>query len=327
MGKIEVKTGHILLNKSATFGISSLMQQHLCFMGQMQVFEEASESFCRITGVKVSVSQIQRVCHYYGQILEEEQQKAITGGGKDKKVIHKARCYAMLDGGMLLTREEKWKEMKLARLFNDSDAINISQERGYIGGSTYVAHLGNHKAFLKKVEYHVDTMADVIFVADGAKWIWKWVETMYPESTQILDFFHAKEHLCQWAGVAMKDENEKQNWIDEQSLLLLNNKVEVVMNNIAQFKVYTPKARTQRKILLSYYATHRHRMNYKTYKENHLMIGSGPIEAAHRHVIQQRMKLSGQRWTIKGAQQIANLRTAYRSNKWVDIVELVKKVA
>lgn len=170
-------------------------------------------------------------------------------------------------------------------------------------------------------------MADVVFIADGAPWIWKWIEANYPEATQILDFYHAKEHLCGWAAMAIKDEKEKQRWIDEQSLLLLNNKVDTVMNNIAQWKVYAPKARAQRKILLAYYATHRNRMNYKTYKENNLMIGSGPIEAAHRHVIQQRMKLSGQRWTRKGAQQMANLRAVYRSNKWIDIIEMVKKAA
>lgn len=315
------------MQKGGDFNISSFMQQQMCYLGQEKVFEQASECFKRLTGIAVSAKQIERVCHYYGQVLEEEQQRAIEAGGKDKKVVHKAPCYAMLDGGMLLTREEKWKEMKLARLFDSSQSVQVSKERGYIGDSTYLAHLGNHKAFLKKVEYHIDTMSDVVFIADGAKWIWKWVEAMYPESTQILDFYHAKEHLCRWAEMAIKDEEEKLQWIDEQSLLLLNNKVEAVINNIAQRKTYHPKARHQRKILLEYYQTHSHRMNYKTYRENNLMIGSGPIEAAHRHVIQQRMKLSGQRWTIKGAQQMANLRVAYKSNQWNKVVELTKIAA
>ena len=105
-------------------------------------------------------------------------------------------------------------------------------------------------------------------------------------------------------------------------MLLLNVKADAVMNNITQLKVNSPKVRSQRKILLAYYGTHRNRMNYKTYRDNNLMIGSGPIEAAHRNVIQQRMKLSGQRWTMKGAQQMANLRVAHKSNQWNKIVEL-----
>ncbi len=303
------------------------MQQQMCYMGQEKVFAQASECFMRLSGVSVTAKQIERVCHYYGQIIEDVQRRAIEKGGKDKKVIHWQRCYAMLDGGMLLTREEKWKEMKLARFFNSSNAITISKDRGHISDSTYVAHLGGHKEFLKKVEFHVDTMAEVVFIADGAKWIWKWVEATYPESTQILDFFHAKEHLCQWAALAIKEGMQKQKWIDEQSFLLLNNKVDTVMNNIAQLKTSNPKARSGRRILLEYYASHRNRMNYKTYRENNLMIGSGPIEAAHRHVIQQRMKLSGQRWTMEGAQQIANLRTFHKSNQWNKVIELTKMAA
>ena len=73
--------------------------------------------------------------------------------------------------------------------------------------------------------------------------------------------------------------------------------------------------------LLTYYENNKGRMRHKTYKEKGLLIGSVPIEAAHRNVIQQRLKLSGQRWTIKGAQQIANLR-AKKSEQWEKIQKL-----
>ena len=68
-------------------------------------------------------------------------------------------------------------------------------------------------------------------------------------------------------------------------------------------------------------------MQYKTFKENNFLIGSGPIEAAHRNVIQQRMKLSGQRWTMKGAQQMANLRVVHKSKQWDKLTDLIKLAA
>ena len=68
-------------------------------------------------------------------------------------------------------------------------------------------------------------------------------------------------------------------------------------------------------------------MKYKTYRKDGLLIGSGAMEAAHRHVIQHRMKLSGQRWTMKGAQKMANLRVAFKSNQWDHVVELTKMAA
>ena len=68
-------------------------------------------------------------------------------------------------------------------------------------------------------------------------------------------------------------------------------------------------------------------MQYKTYLEKGLTIGSGAIESAQKSVIQQRLKLSGQRWSIKGAQYIANLRCAYKSNNWKSIQYLIKNAA
>ena len=64
-------------------------------------------------------------------------------------------------------------------------------------------------------------------------------------------------------------------------------------------------------------------MLYRTYKERGLLIGSGPIEAAHRSVIQQRMKLSGQKWNVKGANAIANLRCYRHSGDWHIIENIV----
>ena len=68
-------------------------------------------------------------------------------------------------------------------------------------------------------------------------------------------------------------------------------------------------------------------MYYKTYKDNGYLIGSGAIESAHRNIIQQRLKLSGQRWSIGGAQQIMNLRAFYKSNRWNEVVDIVKNAA
>lgn len=309
------------------FRISPYARQVLCYLGQQKVYAEAEKELQMLKGIHISAKQIENVCHYYGEKLEEKIQQEIASGGTPPKQNDGKKYYAMLDGGMLLTREEKWKEMKLARIFNATEIISINKNRNYIGESTYVAHLGNHKSFLQKVENCLDNKGEIIFVADGAKWIWKWVEAMYPESTQILDYYHASQHLCQWAEMAIKDEQQKKNWIHAQCLWLHNNGIDTVIENIKQLKINCTHLRKSRQTLIEYYLTNRSRMQYKTYKERGLMIGSGPIEAAHRHVIQQRMKLSGQRWTINGAQQIVNLRVAEKSNNWEKVIEIIKLTA
>ena len=315
-----------MLNTGA-YNISLFLQSQMCYMGQQLVFTDASQTLERLLGIKANAKQIERLCHHYGEVLEKQVQEIITAGGLPPKQNDGKKYYAMFDGGMLLTREEKWKEMKLARIFDVHQKTSVSKDRNYIGDSTYIAHLGGHKNFFQKVEHHLDDKGELIFIADGAKWIWKWVEAMYPESTQILDYYHAKQHLCEWAGLVFKNQKQKEKWIHTQCFWLLNNQVDKVIRNIKHFKILSSQAREKRKTLVEYYTTNQSRMQYKTFKEKGFLIGSGPIEAAHRHVIQQRMKLSGQRWTMKGAQQIANLRTANKGNKWNHIVELIKKAA
>jgi len=95
--------------------------------------------------------------------------------------------------------------------------------------------------------------------------------------------------------------------LDEISLLKCTNKT-------------TLKAKEK---LLNYLTTNKKRINYGEYIKQGLLIGSGAIEAAHRDVLQKRLKLSGQRWTTNGAQQIANLRTYKKSNKWDQVKSLI----
>ena len=83
----------------------------------------------------------------------------------------------------------------------------------------------------------------------------------------------------------------------------------------------------KRRQLISYYKNHEKRMQYHLFREKGLIIGSGAIASAHKDVLQKRLKLSGQRWTKQGLQQIAQLRVAYKSGQWNLIKNLCKKAA
>jgi hypothetical protein len=303
------------------------MKAILCYVGQQLVFEQATEMVLKLTGSTVNAKQIERLCHCYGEKLEEQQEKQIAAGENPAGYFPKQLHYLMLDGGMLLTREDGWKEMKLCRIFSADQIAQVSKGRKQIIQSNYIGHLGSHKEFLKKVEHHGDAIPHKAIVADGAPWIWNWADDVYPGSIQILDFYHAKEHLCNFAEHQFKEVEEKQKWINHQSLRLLNDQIEKV---IADLKTMTPRGTQSRKIkidLINYYQRNSKRMQYRSFKEKGLLIGSGAIEAAHRHVIQQRMKLSGQRWTKKGAQQIANLRMANKSDQWDSVIKIINLAA
>ena len=108
---------------------------------------------------------------------------------------------------------------------------------------------------------------------------------------------------------------------------LLDNRLEEVLSVLRSCRARTHEAKLAKQKAIDYYIEHDDRMQYRTYREQGLMIGSGPIEAAHRSVIQQRMKLSGQEWSIKGAQAITNLRCYKNSGAWDKIKKIIAAAA
>lgn len=306
--------------------ISSYAQETMCFVGQMVVFQEASSLIKNLTGANFNAKQIERVCHLYGGILEEKEHEVIASGEsktmkiKDKEAIH----YAMVDGAMYPTREkeEPWKEVKVGRVFRADAILAHSKKKNFIEKSIYVAHLGEAKDFFPKFEYEIEQLKNIVFINDGGAWIWKWIEEKFPESTQILDFYHAKEHLCEFAKDYFSDEKIRTQWIDSQSKTLLEDTPEKVIASIINLE---PQEKTikKREQLINYYTKHLDRMRYKTFKNRGLQIGSGAIEAAHK-VYQQRFKLSGQHWSKKGLQKTIQLKSANQSNCWNKVIEIAK---
>jgi hypothetical protein len=90
--------------------------------------------------------------------------------------------------------KEGWKELKLGRLFAASDAYDI-KPREVIHLSQYVAHLGGHQNFLEKFDKLIDSKSNLVAIGDGARWIWDYWTSFYPEARQILDYFHVIEKV------------------------------------------------------------------------------------------------------------------------------------
>ena len=300
--------------------ISSYTQELMCLMGQHLVFKEAEQVINDLTGAGVDAKQIERICHHYRHCLEQEDLENIKTKGceqispKESEKLH----YASVDGSMYLTREDHWKEIKLGRIYKQQDLIKTSRSRSVLMSSIYEAHLGNSKDFLPKMEYHIENLKNKVFIADGAKWIWNWVEETYPSSIQIVDYFHAKEHLCEFAKDHFKDQRQREIWIDQQSKVMLKKGITPVIKTLERFPIKTNRLRK----LIDYYQNHEKRMQYHTFRNRGLLIGSGAIESAHKDVLQRRLKLSGQRWTKSGLNQMAQLRVAYKSGKWDRIKRL-----
>jgi hypothetical protein len=310
------------------FKISPFLQEKMCRAGSRLPFEEAAETLCGLLPVAVNAKQVERLCHCYGEELDNiDWREAYSDGVQTKlKTDSSSTVYCMADGGMVLTREDSWKEVKLGRVFSsDSRIEEISKDRGLITDSVYDAHLGNSSDFRERFSKEIPPGRNLVFICDGAKWLWNYISERYPNSTQILDFFHCKEHLYEFGKECFDNDSARVSNFVDCVLEFFNNKdVSGGLNEIRKLKITKKSIEEKRNKLLSYLETNRHRINYGSFKERGLLIGSGAIEAAHRNVIQKRLKLSGQRWTMKGAQQIINLRVCDKSNRWDKVLNLIR---
>jgi hypothetical protein len=320
MGDVNFPKSHPLATAPGGFKISPYMQEQLCRTGTKMIFEEASEEITHLMGIDVNAKQIERLCHHYGELLGQiDWKQAYNDSAQLCLPLKNQTTYAMMDGSMILTRQkdESWKEVKLCRTFQNNDRVeNISKERNYIGRSNYVAHLGKHDDFFDKVLEVLPTQAPLVFICDGAKWIWNWIDEYYPKSTQILDFYHCKEHLFAFAKTyCHKDENSAKKWVDTCIDTLMDKKVEELLTTIIQLPCSQKQVEREKEKLFNYLQNNQKRINYGLYKEQGLLFGSGAIESANRNIIQKRMKLSGQRWTLSGAQQMLNLRICFKNGQ------------
>ena len=327
-GRLEIKKGHVLCSGTSKFVISERMRGLMCLVGQAVVLEEGCELIKELMDLDVGSSQLQRVCTHYGNqvdsLIKSNCESIIPGleGGKEQDLV-----YVMMDGSMIFTTEHEWRELKLGRLFYEHQVIDIQAKRREVLNSVYVGHLGSVDDFFPKFERHLVGYQNKVIIGDGAKWIWNWAEDNYPGARQILDFYHAKEKLVIFARHQFKEQKDRLQWIKQQTDKLLDNGLEEVLESLRSCRAKTPEAKVAKHKAIDYYLEHDDRMQYKTYQEQGLMIGSGPIEAAHRSVIQQRMKLSGQKWSIEGAQAMINLRCYKHSSAWDKINKIIAAAA
>jgi len=342
--KIESRLGCINVSKTHPwsegingFQISPYLQELQAYAGQSDNYTSAVNDLEKYLRIDTNRSQTERVTKYYAKELEQEDSvlpKAQSELGKSlkKNVTQQGHAYCMVDGGMLQTREGKknndWKEVKLGRIFTDYDHYELDKNHNWIEHSVYSAHLGKHTDFINKFEPLVDIFEPLnerlVHIADGAPWIWNWVEESYPNSTQILDFYHAAEHLAKFAKLYFKEKEAQKTWLGKQKTYLLNDKIGQVIEGIKGLEKRTKKSEEERLRLLVYLGNNKSRMYYKTFRNRGIAIGSGAIESAHRTVIQKRLKQSGQRWTLDGAQKIINLRLMNMNQQWQYIIDFIK---
>jgi hypothetical protein len=156
-------------------------------------------------------------------------------------------------------------------------------------------------------------------LGDGAHWIWNLATAHFPEATQIVDLYHAREHLHDLGKLlAFMLGDHHKDWLAERSSELDAGDIGAITAAARAFPLTGTKA-AERDKALAYFQTNAPRMRYHHFRAHGLFVGSGAVEAGCKAVIGQRLKLSGMHWTCSGATGILTLRCQQASGRWEEI--------
>ena len=149
-----------------------------------------------------------------------------------------------------------------------------------------------------------------------APWIWNLAAEQFGARTEIVDFYHASEHLGTAARAAYGEESaEARAWAAAQCGALRDAGPAPVRAALAMLRPPTPEAAAVLRRERGYFHTNAARMAYPQFRARGLPIGSGAIESAAKHVVQLRMKRPGARWSEGGAQAMLQVRCRLRSGR------------
>ncbi len=166
-------------------------------------------------------------------------------------------------------------------------------------------------------EQQADQAQELIFVADGAEWIWRIVAQHYPQAVQIVDWYHACEYIAPVAQAAFKDPRERERWIKDVKTALWEGNLDAVIaacQDNVQPDVKREDDPAQQAV--TYYRNNWQRMDYPSYRAQGYQIGSGTMESGCKQFGVGRLKIAGARWSTDGARLVAKARATYLSGDW-----------
>ena len=158
-----------------------------------------------------------------------------------------------------------------------------------------------------------------VVLGDGAEWIWNIADQHFVGAVQIVDIWHAREHIWDVAGkLFSSDDKQRKSWAKKLIKQLNAGRVKAVVTQLRSVPTRKPELRHILRTEADYFERNKQRMLYPKFRKQGLFVGSGVIEAGCKTVIGSRLKQSGMFWTVRGANAIVALRCTRLSRKFED---------
>lgn len=288
-------------------------------------FETAARELELVCGIGLSAATVRRYSEAVGEQFNAawaQKEAQLWKQPEWEAAARPSQLHLTMDG-VLIHVEGQWREVKVGCAYERDAGGGVKQAQ-------YTATLASSQAFGRRLrtlgqEAGAETCRNVGIVADGAEWIWQETGKYYPSRVQILDFYHACQHIAA-VGSARYGEGsaEAAEWLSVQKERLLSNRAEGVLREIEQWEPKTAAQQEVQRKESNYVRTHLRRMRYETFEKAGYHIGSGVAEASCKNVVQARFKQAGMRWRKRGAEAMLHLRTAWCDTQQADFMQAAR---
>lgn len=302
-------------------------------------FVQSAQVLSTLRDVDLSASTVERIAVQVGTSLRKSQHEEAVLHQKDrlpdKRTACPKRLYIGADGIMTPLREPWKKDGSLGKLlcrFGECKTGVVYETSQDKQGRDSRVRMRAYTATLEDIETFEPLLAtlahrcghhaakEIIVLGDGALWIWNMFGRQFPRAIQILDFYHACEHLAKVANAMYgTDTDLSRQWQKARQAQLKANGVADVVKNIQAWQPSTEAHQEIRRIESAYFRDNAQRMRYQTYLEKGYQIGSGVVEATCKHVVHQRLDQAGMHWRPAAAEAIVSLRAAQLSTQPTDL--------
>jgi hypothetical protein len=319
----------------ATSGLASL----LGVLGVEVSFEEASQLAERFLLFRISDNTVRKQTEGYGQAQAQAENEWIVQAEDEKYLQARerrlekrpGRVYASLDG-VHVPLQEEWRELKTLCWYQ-VEPIHTSRPKSHHGQRVgeqshlqakdmkYYCDIQEAEQFGRLVwatglQNNIDAYDEIVFVCDGAAWIWRLVEQYFPHAVQIVDWYHASQYLTPIAQAAFGASTaQAQQWLTQTQTDLWEGHLQDVIRACRTF-LPLPQVQSLAEKAITYYTHNEKRLDYARFRQQGYLIGSGTIESACKQIAAARLKRSGARWTLAGVIATAKARAAWLSKTW-----------
>jgi len=306
--------------------------------GLVGSYRAVEQILCDVGGINISRASIWRQTQVWGEKFraeaeaERERAKALPERWEppSRAEVSDRRMGVALDGALMHIKKEGWKEFKIGAIFG----VMVKAVRGPTGNElereahacdiSYVAHLGGPEVFGELVWAEArrrgwEQAQDTLVLGDGAAWIWNQAAFHFANSHQLVDWYHAKQHLVV-AGQALKGENEaaRQRWLSSRETQLYQGQAASIAEELLQAARQHPEQAAVLEREAGYFHDNQRRMNYLEMREAEWPIASGTVESGAKQ-FKARFCGPGMRWSRQGAENLLPIRAAILSQRFDEL--------